>query len=206
MGQRQKGTPVPSFATLGPEGSNHELVTQNYLSFHGLTADVILVNDFLQALDLLVADRVDHIIQVAVHPSTTEIVARAYFQHNVYVVDTFIAPSYPLAVLTRVEVDVPRTLALQPATKAYIDTSRWRTLVPEVSTASVASGLIEGRYDSGIARADLADRYPGRFRIDTMIRTIDDPWLVYGKTRTCEGPLLAWKDSPMGRMLRMGAR
>jgi hypothetical protein len=191
---------VSSFATLGPAGSNHELVTQNYISFHGLTrAKIVLVNDFAQALDMLVTDGVEHIVQVAVHPSTTEFVARAFVQHNVYIVDTFIAPSHPLAVLTRSEVDVPATLALQPATQSYTDTSRWSTLVPEISTATVASGLLEGRYDSGIARADLMQRYPGRFRIDAVIGTVDDAWLVYGKTRTCKGALLAWKDSPMGQ-------
>lgn len=198
---------MTTFATLGPQGSNHELVARNYIAFHGLAdASVVLVNDFTKALELLVADRVDHVLQVAVHPSTTEIVARAYFQHKVYVVDTFIAPSHPLAVLTRAEVDVPRTLALQPATKGYTDTSRWPTLVPEASTATVANGLLEGRYDSGIARADLAERYPGRFRIDAMIGTVDDPWLIYGKTRTCAGPILAWKDSPFGRSLRQSRR
>ena len=32
-----------------------------------------------------------------------------------------------------------------------------------------------------------------------VIGTVDDAWLVYGKTRTCKGALLAWKDSPMGQ-------
>jgi len=191
------------FATLGPAGSNHELVTQNYLAFHGLDdANITLVNDFADALNMLVNDHVDHILQVAVHPSTTALVATAYFQHGVYVIDAFVAPSHPLAVLTRAEVAQPVTLALQPATKEYTDTSRWTTLVPEISTGTVAAGLLEGRYDSGITRLDLADRYPGRFRVDSVIGTVDDPWIVYGKSRTCDGPLLAWRDSPLGRRFR----
>lgn len=191
-----------NFATLGPEGSNHELVTRNYLAFHGLEASsrITLVSDFMHALDLMAAGAVDHIVQVAVHPSASDVVARAFFQHRILVIDTFVAPSHPLAILTRAEIDVPQTLALQPATKAYADTSRWQTLVPEISTATVAAGLLEGRYDSGIARADLAQRYPGRFRIDTLIGTVDDPWIVYGKVRTCDGPILACRDSPAARL------
>ena len=189
------------FATLGPDGSNHQLVTGYYLAFHGLTdARIALVTDFANALDMMVSGDADYTIQVAVHPSTTETVARAYFRHRICVVDTFIAPSHPLAILTRAEVTRPVTLALQPATRDYADLSRWATLIPETSTASVASGLLEGRYDSGITRLDLAARYPGRFRIDAEIGTIDDPWIVYGKTRVCREPLSAWKESPVSRL------
>ncbi len=192
-----------TFATLGPDGSNHQLVTRRYLDFHGLTdARIVLVTDFGHALEQMIAGAVDHVVQVGVHPSATETVARAFFRHRIHVVDTFIAPSHPLAVLTRAEVEEPVTLALQPATKEYVDTSRWRTLVPETSIATVAAGLLESRYDSGITRLDLAERHPGRFRIDEMIGTIDDPWLVYGKVRTCVGELLAWKDSPLARQFR----
>ncbi|MGD9805595.1 MAG: hypothetical protein AB7E81_17135 [Hyphomicrobiaceae bacterium] len=159
----------------------------------------MLVSDFTAALDMLVCGNVDHILQVAVHPTTTTLVAQAHFKHQIHVVDAFVAPSHPLAILTRAEVEQPTTLALQPATKDYADTSRWPSLVPEISTATVAEGLLAGRYDSGITRLDLADRYPDRFRVDAVIGTVDDPWIVYGKTRTCESPLLAWKDSPLGR-------
>jgi hypothetical protein len=39
------------FATLGPAGSNHELVTGQYLKRHGLSdARVLLVDDFEDAL------------------------------------------------------------------------------------------------------------------------------------------------------------
>lgn len=191
-----------TFATLGPEGSNHQLVARHYLDLHELRdARIVLVDDFDRALEAMVSGDVDHIIQVAVHPSATATVARAFFKHRIYVVDVFIAPSHPLAVLTRVEVAHPQTLALQPATKEYVDTSRWAHLTPETSIASVAAGLLAGLYDSGITRLDLADRHPGRFRIDEVIGTIDDPWIVYGTARACREPLLAWKASPFGKHL-----
>jgi hypothetical protein len=99
----------------------------------------------------------------------------------------------------------PRTLALQPATKEYADTSRWETFIPETSTATVAAGLLAGRYDSGLTWAHLADQHPGRFRIDEEIGTVDDPWIVYGREGTSGGKLLAWKESPAARLYRRGA-
>jgi hypothetical protein len=192
------------FATLGPSGSNHDLVTGRYLAFQGLAerSRIRFVEDFATALELMASGDVDYTIQVAVHQAATETVARAYFRHGIYVVDTFIAPSHPLAVLTRTEVEVPMTLALHPSTRDYADLSKWPEHVYEISTASVATGLLEGRYDSGMARADLAERYPGRFRIDCMIGTVDDPWIVYGHKRTCSDVLLAWGQSPLAAELR----
>ncbi|MDP6708376.1 MAG: hypothetical protein QF893_18690 [Alphaproteobacteria bacterium] len=195
-----------TFATLGPSGSNHELVTRAYLRFHGLDdEEIVLVESFAKALALMAAGEVAHEIQVAVHPETTETVARAHFRHGIHVIDTFISASHPLAILTRQEVARPRTLALQPATKEYADTSRWETFIPETSTATVAAGLLAGRYDSGLTWAHLADQHPGRFRIDEEIGTVDDPWIVYGREGTSGGKLLAWKESPAARLYRRGA-
>ncbi|MBC7793982.1 MAG: hypothetical protein H7Z43_09750, partial [Clostridia bacterium] len=189
------------FATLGPSGSNHELVTRRYLEFHGLgDARVELVLKFEDALEMMLAGSAQHIVQVAVHPETSETVARYYFRHRIYVIDAFIAPSHPLGVLTRADVTQPKTLALQPATRGYIDTSRWPTLIPEVSIASVAEGLLAGRYDSGLTALHFAESHPGRFRVDCSIGTIDDPWLVYGTQRTSGGNLLAWPNSPAAQL------
>ena len=39
------------FATLGPTGSNHELVTKRYLALHGLDdVNIVLIEDFNDAL------------------------------------------------------------------------------------------------------------------------------------------------------------
>jgi len=47
------------FATLGPAGTNHKLVTRNYLAFHGLVdAELILVDDFFEGLAMMNAGRV----------------------------------------------------------------------------------------------------------------------------------------------------
>ncbi len=189
------------FATLGPAGSNHELVTGQYLKRHGLSdARVLLVDDFEDALRRMASGEVDHIVQVAVHPAAAKIVAKAHFEHDIRVIDTFISPSRPLAVLTRMEVELPKTLGLQPATEAYVDTSRWETLIPEISIATVAEGLVAGRFDSGIAALDFAAAHPGLFRVELELGSVDDPWIVYGRERASDGGVVAWLDGPASRM------
>ena len=182
------------FATLGPAGSNHQLVTEKYIAFHGIPARIELVLDFDDGLAMITDGKADHLVQVAVHPATATTTAKHY--KSVFVIDAFVCPSWPLGVLTRADVAHPRTLGLQPATKGYIDTSRWSRLIPETSIATVAKGLLEGRFDSGIAALELAEIYPGRFRIDEVIGTIDDAWLVYGRERIANGAIVAWRASP----------
>jgi hypothetical protein len=191
------------FATLGPEGSNHELVTRHYLAFHGLMgAEIKLIDDFEAGLSLMAEGKVDHIIQAAAHSGTAAILAKAHFHYQFRTIDCFIAPSHPLALLTRSDVEVPVTLALQPATRDYADLSRWPTLIEEATTVAVGQGLLAGRYDSGITMLQLAEDHPGRFRIEQALGTVDDAWIVYGRTRTCDGDILAWRDAPAGRLYR----
>lgn len=186
------------FMTLGPSGSNHEFVTARYLEFHGLTdkATVELVLDFDTAAKAVIRGDADYLIQVAVHPSTTEIVAK--FRKHLFVVDAFVSGSKDMAVVTQIDVEQPRSLALQPATRDYVDTEGLE-LIPETSTASVAEGLLSGKYESGLTYSSLAHDYPERFRLDEVIGTVDDPWIVYGRERLSEGKVVTWKDSPAGR-------
>ena len=191
------------FATLGPTGSNHELAASTYLQFHGLTTvELVLVNNFDHALAMMVDGTVDHIIQAMAHSTTSSLLAKAYFQHDLYAIDTFIAPTHPLAILTRSDVEIPKTLALQPATRDYADLSAWPTLIDEPTTVAVGEGLLAKRYDSGITMLSLVDTHPGRFQTVLELGSIDDPWVVYGRRRTCQGAMLAWRDSPAGRLHR----
>jgi hypothetical protein len=185
------------FATLGPAGSNHDFVTRNYLAFHGLDdVELVLVDNFENALAMMAADKVDHVLQAAAT------IAKAYFRHRIYAIDCFIAPSHPLAILSRSDVKTPVTLALQPATRDYADLSRWSTLIEVSTTVAVGQGLLAGRYHSGITMLSLAAEHPGRFRVELELGTVDDPWIVYGRRRACDGEILAWRDSPAGRLYR----
>ncbi|ETW96302.1 MAG: hypothetical protein ETSY1_27160 [Candidatus Entotheonella factor] len=189
------------FGTLGPAGSNHDWVTQRYLDFHRLSrARIELFSDFDDAFEAMFRGQIHHVIQVAVHPSVTSTVAK--YRGRAHLIDTFISPSQPMAVLTRSEVDTPSTLGLQMATRDYIDTSPWPTLVSEVSTVTVAQGLLAGKYDSGLTLLAVAEQHPDRFRVDEIIGTVDDAWLVYGPEPTCQGHVQAWPDSPAAALFR----
>lgn len=183
------------FLTLGPGGSNHEFVTARYIQHHGLEgrASMALVLSFDEAARMVIDGEADYIVQVAVHPSTADIVAK--YRKQLFVIDAFVSSSKDMAVVTRVDVDTPRTLALQPATRDYVNTDGL-TLIPETSTASVANGLLSGKYESGLTYSSLATENPTRFRIDEQIGTVDDPWIVYGRERLSDGQVVAWKESP----------
>lgn len=191
------------FVTLGPAGTNHDLVTRRYLAFHGLDdAEVVLIDDFFEGLAMMAGGRADFMVQVAVHPDCADVVSKAHFDHGIRIIDTFISPSRELAVLTRAEVARPRTLALQPATRGYADISAWPDHVPVSSIMRIAEGLLEGRYDSGLTTLEFAERHPGKFRVDAVIGTVDDPWLVFGAERVSTGGLVAWPESPGSRQFR----
>lgn len=189
------------FGTLGPQGSNHDWVTKRYLEFHPLLhAKIELFTDFDAAFDAMFNGRIHRVIQVAVHPSVASTVAK--YRGRAHLIDTFISPSQPMGVLTRSEIVAPSSLGLQMATRDYVDTSRWQTLVAEVSTVTVAQGLLAGKYDSGLTLLRIAEQYPGRFRVDEVVGTVDDAWLVYGLQATCHGQLQAWPESPAAALFR----
>ena len=180
------------FITLGPSGTNHEFVTQNYLSFRELKdVNIKLIDDFYSGLEMISDGRADYMVQAAVHPDCSDLVAKAHFRYGISVVDTFISPSKELALLSRVDVRKPRRLAFQPATRNYINLENWNELVPVNSTIHVAEGLLSGAYDSGITFLEMAERYSTKLRAEIIIGTIDDPWVVYGKQRVSNGGIIA---------------
>lgn len=191
---------APRFGTLGPEGSNHDFVTRQYVRFHGMDdAQVIVFPDFDQAFAAFKRDELDFIVQVAVHPATTEMVAR--HRDWAFLIDAFISPSQVMVVATRREVEHPRTLGLQPATAEYVDTGKWERMVPSPSVITVGEGLLEGRFDSGITLERIAEQHADVLRVDEVIGTVDDAWLVYGRERL-PAELHAWPDSPAARIYR----
>lgn len=189
-------------ATLGPAGSNHELVAGRYLEFHGVSgrAQVFLHPDFAAAAQAVLSGEADFLLQCAVHPSTPDTVAR-YF-NGLFVIDTFISPSRDLAVIRRNDRPAPKTVGAMAATTGYVDLSRWGTVQPTATVAAVAAGLYDGRFDAGLAFTSLVDEHPDIFCIEQPVDSVDDAWLVYGRTRVSQGKLLAWPDSPAARLLK----
>lgn len=188
---------APRFVTLGPSGTNHELVSRKYIAFNCIQgAQLILMDDFFRGLEMLHNGQAEIMIQAAVHQDCTEVVSRARFDYDIHIMDTFIAPSRELAILTRTEVLKPKNLAMQPATRGYADTTAWPNHILVDSIMLVAEGLVEGIYDSGLTALDLVNQHPGRFRVDADIGTIDDAWLVFGRKRVSQGGMVAWRRSP----------
>lgn len=186
------------FGTLGTEGSNHSMIVRQYIEFRKLeSAKVVLYTDFREAFEALLAGDLDFVLQVSVHPSHTEMSAR--YVHRVHVVDTFIAPSKSLAIITRKDVESPRSIAFQPATKHYADLSAWPRQIDEVSIMTVAEGLHEGRFDSGITSVELVEQAPDRFRIDQLFGPITDVWVLFGRQPLNVSALVAWPEAPVCR-------
>jgi hypothetical protein len=190
------------FATLGPGGTNHELVTQRYIDFHKLKeTQIIPVGDFSVAAQMLKDGEVDYVVQCAVHPDTPNTLGNNF--RRIYVVDTFISPSKDLAVLTRKDVDNPKTIgAILPATEGYADLSRWETKVPMYSIPVIVDKMLAGDLDSGLVYLEYVERYPGKFRIDQVIGSPDDAWIVYGLQRTYKEGVQAWADSPIASQFK----
>lgn len=190
-----------TIATLGPEGSNHEMVAQRYARAIGIDpVRLRLELDFERVARLVASGEADCAIQCAAHPEVARTIGANI--GRLHLVDAFVAPGRELAVLTRVDAHAPESIAFHPATRSYVDLGRWSRLIEAQSTVAVARGLLEGLYDSGITTVEFADQHPGRFRIDARIPRVDDGWLVYAPARAFEGEIAAWPQGPGAALLR----
>lgn len=186
-----------TFLTLGPEGSNHHFVLQRYLAAHGIAdaARVELIHDFHHGARALKAGRADFMLQCAVHPDAPAVTGG--YRKDVFVVDAFISPSQPMALLrARSAKGRPQSVGVQPATESYADLSPWLTVVHEPTVAEVGKGLLEGRYSAGIAFSSLADAHPDAFEVVEDIGSVCDAWIVFGTRPVDEGRTIVWMESP----------
>ena len=202
--------PAPSralrIATLGPAGTNHELVTRRYLARLGIERfEIVLVTDFGRAVDDLRAGRVDFLLQCAVHPAMPDTLGANF--RDVFAVDCFIADSKELAIVTRRDVADPESIGvLLPANEKYTDLSRWRRRTSYPSLPILFEKLLEGEFDSALVYREFADRHPDAVRVDEVIGSPGDVWVVYGRPRVVDGAPVVWQDGPGARLIRETAR
>jgi hypothetical protein len=184
------------FLTLGPAGSNHEYVTRRYLAFHGIAArsSVEFVTSFDDGAAMVLAGAADFMVQCAVHPATVSTVAK--YLNGLFVVDTFISPSQDLAIILRKDAENPRTLAAMSPTIDYTDASKWEKIQFVETVAAVSKGLVDGTYAAGLGYVSVAEKHPDLLSIIEFIGTVDDAWIVYGRTKVCDGGISAWPQSP----------
>src|SRR5690349_1204306 len=99
--------------TLGPEGTCHERAVQHYLDFQGIDeCEVELTTDLFAGLDTVRKRPNTFLVQCSAHPKVHEITEKYWTE--VFVVDTFIYPTKHLVLLSRKEVERPRSLGIVP--------------------------------------------------------------------------------------------
>lgn len=178
-----------TIVTLGPEGTCHERACRRYLDFQGIEHfEFKLIGDFLEGLELVRGRPNSFLVQCSAHPKVHEVTER-YWQ-EVFVVDTFIYPTKHLVVLSRREVERPRSLGIVPATKGYVDLSEWDEVIDVVSKPVVGEELLAGRYDAGLTHIEHYEEHEDTLRLDLDIGEIDTTWVVYGNKKRFAGEVI----------------
>lgn len=199
MTSKKSSTSPVRFATLGPAGTNHELITKRYLATQGISNyEIQLILSFKDAIAMLLADEVDYIMQCAVHPETPQTLGENF--RSVFAIDCFISDSQELAVLSRRDVRIPRSIGvLLPANGNYTDLARWQEVTPFSSLPLIKDALLAGEIDSGLVYRSYADKHSDVLRVDEVIGSPDDVWIVYGRRRAYAGKLMGFGDGEFSR-------
>lgn len=178
-----------TIVTLGPEGTCHERAVQRYMRFQGVEDyGIELITDFHVGLDMVREAPGSFLVQCSAHPKVHEITEKYWTE--IFVVDTFIYPTKHLVLLSRREVEKPRSLGIVPATKGYVDLSQWEEIVDVASKPIVGDELLEGRYDSGLTHMEHFEEHEDELRLDLDIGEIDTTWVVYGHEKRFEGEVI----------------
>ena len=175
--------------TLGPAGTCHERAVKRYMAFQGVDDyEIEFIADFLDGLERIRAQKNAFLIQCSAHPLVHKVTER--YWKEVFVVDTFIFPTKHLVLLSRREVEQPRSLGIVPATKGYVDLSQWEEIIDVVSKPVVGEELLEGRYDSGLTHMEHFEEHEEELRLDLDIGEIDTTWVVYGTQKRFQGEVI----------------
>ena len=175
--------------TLGPEGTCHERAVRRYMDFQGIDDfGIEFIGDFMDGLERIRGRQNAFLVQCSAHPRVHEVTER--YWREVFVVDTFIYPTKHLVLLTRRDVEHPRSLGIVPATKGYVDLSQWEEIIDVVSKPVVGEELLAGRYDAGLTHVEHFEEHSDELRLDIDIGEIDTTWLVYGNSKRFAGEVI----------------
>ncbi len=178
-----------TFVTLGPEGTCHERAVRRYAEFQGVEDYAVdFITDFFDGLEAIRGREDAFLVQCSAHPLVHEITEKYWTE--VFVVDTFIYPTKHLVLLSRRDVERPRSLGIVPATKGYVDLSRWDEVIDVASKPIVAAGLLRGDYDSGLTHMEHVEEHADELRLDLDIGEIDTTWVVYGIDKRFRGEVI----------------
>lgn len=177
------------FVTLGPEGTCHQHATKHYLRYHGIEdAEIVLVTDFLDGLEMVYSDQADFLLQNSAHLAVNLVTEKYYC--DVFVADTFLYTTQEIVVLEDARIEAPETIGLVSATEGYIHDIPYAVKIYEPSKPIVGAKLLEGAYDAGVTYLHYHINNPGRFRVRKYIGHVPTAWLVYGKKTTFAGDML----------------
>ena len=178
-----------TLVTLGPTGTCHERAAIEYMAFQRVEDfSIEFIGDFFDGLETIRGKENAFLIQCSAHPKVHEVTERYWAE--VFVVDTFIYPTKALAVLSRREVERPKTLGLVPATAGYIDPADWEEIIDVQSKPIVAAELLAGRYEAGLTHLEHLAAHPDELRLVEEIGEIDTTWLVYGTEKRFRGDVI----------------
>jgi hypothetical protein len=162
---------------------------KEYLRFQGIASyEIEFIEDFFDGLERVRGRDDVFLVQCSAHPLVHEITER--YWSEVFVVDTFIYPTKHLVLLSRKEVERPRSIGIVPATKGYVDLSKWDEVIDVVSKPVVGEGLLRGDYDSGLTHMEHYEEHADELRLDLDIGEIDTTWVVYGTQKRFEGEVI----------------
>jgi hypothetical protein len=185
---RENQAPI-RVVTLGPTGTCHERAVTAYMAFQGIEEyEIQFIGDFFDGLERIRGKENAFLVQCSAHPLVHKITEKHW--DEVFVVDTFIYPTKALAVLSRREVERPRTLGLVPATSGYIDAGDWGEIIDVQSKPIVAEELLAGRYDAGLTHLEHLTRHPNDLRLELEIGEVDTTWVVYGTHKRFNGEVI----------------
>jgi hypothetical protein len=191
-----------TFITLGPTGTCHERAVERYAGFQGIDDyEIELIVDFFVGLEMLRETPGAFLVQCSAHPKVHEITEKYWTE--VWVVDTFIYPTKHLVLLSRKEVEHPRSLGIVPATKGYVDLSQWEEVIDVASKPIVAEELLAGRYDSGLTHMEHVEEHADELRLDLDIGEIDTTWVVYGKQKRFQGEVIGIPSAELYRQAQL---
>ncbi|MGH2938706.1 MAG: hypothetical protein ACRDPE_11375 [Solirubrobacterales bacterium] len=189
MGRGNDKRASVTLVTLGPTGTCHERAAIEYMAFQGVEDfEMEFIGDFFDGLERIRGKDNAFLIQCSAHPKVHEVTERYWAE--VFVVDTFIYPTKALAVLSRREVEQPRTLGLVPATSGYVDRSDWAEIIDVQSKPIVAEELLAGRYDAGLTHLEHLAAHPDELRLIEGIGEIDTTWVVYRARKRYKGSVI----------------
>ncbi len=178
-----------TLVTLGPAGTCHERAVGQYAAFQGIQSyELEFITDFFDGLELIRGREDAFLVQCSAHPLVHKVTEKYWTE--VFVVDTFIYPTKHLVLLSRKEVAEPRSIGIVPATKGYVDVSRWDEVIDVASKPIVGEGLLRGDYDSGLTHMEHFEEHADELRLDLDIGEIDTTWVVYGTAKRFAGEVI----------------